>query len=90
MDRLVSWLTAARALWVASLITIGAIGTGIGFLLGEGAARASFAAQFQDHEKRLVTVEAHVRASNESTSLILQGLAELKGEVRALRREVRP
>jgi hypothetical protein len=90
MDRLIQWLTAARAMWFAALITVGAIGTGIGFLLGEGSARATFAGQFQDHEKRITAVEAQVRASHESTSLILQGLAELKGEVRALRREVRP
>lgn len=90
MDRLIQWLTAARAMWFAALIAVGAVGTGVGFLLGEGAARAMFQAQFNDHEKRLIVVEASARSHGESTSLILQGLAELKGEVKALRREVRP
>jgi len=90
MDRLIKWLTAARAMWFAALIAIGAIGTGVGFLLGEGAARAIFTTQLEDHEKRLVTLEQNAKHHLEVSSLILQGLAELKGEVRALRREVRP
>ena len=90
MDRLIQWLTAARALWFAAIIAVGAIGTGVGFLLGEGAARAMFTAQFNDHEKRLTAIESSVRDHSEVSSLILQGLAELKGEVKALRREVRP
>jgi hypothetical protein len=90
MDKLVQWLTAARALWFAILIAVGSVGTGVGFLLGEGSARASFAAQYADHERRLVLVELHVREDAITSSRILEGLAELKGEVRALRKEVRP
>jgi hypothetical protein len=101
MDRLIQWLTAARAMWFAALITVGAIGTGIGFLLGEGAARASFAALIGDHEKRLTAAEKRLseseardrdlaRETAATNTKILEGLAELKGEVKALRREVRP
>lgn len=90
MDRIVQWFTVGRAIALAIATLAGAVGTGVGFLLGEGSARASFAALYQDHERRLVLVEGHARDSITQNTLILTGLAELKGEVRALRREVRP
>lgn len=90
MDRIVQWFTVGRAIAVALTLIAGGIGTGIGFFLGEGAARATFSALWQDHEKRLVSVEEHVKRATDQNTRILEGLAELKGEVKALRREVRP
>jgi hypothetical protein len=90
MDRIIQWLTTARVLWFALVIAAGSVGTGVGFLLGEGSARALFAAQYADHERRLSVVEMQAREAVTTSSRILEGLAELKGEVRALRKEVRP
>ena len=90
MEKLIRWFTTARALVVALMFIAGAIGTGVGFLLGEGAARASFAAQYVDLDKRVVAVELYVREATAQNTRVLEALGELKGELRALRREVRP
>lgn len=88
--KLARWFTAARALVVVLMFAAGAVGTGVGFLLGEGAARARFSSQFLDHEKRLVSVELHVREAAAQNTRVLEMLGEVKGELRALRREARP
>ena len=90
MDKVIQWFTVGRAIALALMMLAGGVGAGVGFLLGEGSARASFTALYQDHEKRLALVEAHARDAVSQNTRILEGLAELKGELRALRREVRP
>lgn len=83
MERVLKWFTVGRAIALALIALAGGVGAGVGFLLGEGEARATFSALHQDHERRIVAIEVH-------GPRILEGLAELKGELRALRREVRP
>lgn len=89
MERLLKWFTVGRAIAVALAVLAGGVGTGVGFLLGEGSARASFAAQYMDHEKRLVLVEAHARDAVGQNTRILEVLGEVKGELRAVRETLR-
>lgn len=50
-------ITVGRLVWI--LVSLGSLGfgTGVGFLLGEGSARAAFAAQYEMHEKRIASAE---------------------------------
>ena len=90
MDKIVQWFTAGRAIAAALTVLAGGVGTGVGFLLGEGAARASFVAQFDTLKAEVVTLKKFTESQSEQNLQILTSLAEIKGEVRALRREVRP
>lgn len=58
IGRFLGW---ARLAWIAAVIVAGALGTGVGLLIGEGRARELFAAQYADHERRLVTHEGVLR-----------------------------
>lgn len=78
-------VTRARAIWFAVVLFCTGVGTGIGFLVGEGAARASFEGKWDDHQKRIVSVEAYVAASAVQNTQVIGMLGELKGEVRAVR-----
>ena len=89
MDKIVQWFTVGRAIALALMMAVGGVGTGIGFLLGEGSARASFAALYQDHERRLVLVEVHAREATTQNTRILEVLGEVKGELRAVRETLR-
>jgi len=89
MDKIVQWFTVGRAIALALMMLAGGVGTGVGFLLGEGSARASFTALYQDHEKRLLLVEAHARDAVSQNTRILEVLGEVKGELRAVRETLR-
>jgi len=53
-------VTFGRLVWVIVVLGSGGVGTGIGFLIGEGSARATFTAQYETHEKRIAATEAAV------------------------------
>ena len=60
LTRLNRIVTFGRLVWVLVVLGSGGIGTGIGFLIGEGSARATFAAQYETHDKRLASAEAQL------------------------------
>lgn len=84
MDKIVQWFTVGRAVAMAIAILTGGIGTGIGFLLGEGEARASLTARLDSIDKRLTVIEGDVV---KSVASLKEVVAELKGELRAMRKE---
>ena len=51
-------ITVGRLVWILVVIGSGGFGTGVGFLIGEGSARASFAAQYEQHERRISMAES--------------------------------
>lgn len=51
-------VTIGRLVWVLLVIGSG----GVGFLLGEGSARATFAAQYDQHDKRIAATEVVLAA----------------------------
>lgn len=55
-------VTIGRLVWVLLVIGSGGFGTGVGFLLGEGSARATFAAQYEQHDKRIAAAEGVLAA----------------------------
>lgn len=83
MDRLIKWFTVGRAIAAAIAILTGGIGTGIGFLLGEGEARATMTAKLDSIDKRLTVIEGDVV---KSVASLKEVVAELKGELRAMRK----
>lgn len=83
MDKIVQWFTVGRAIALALTVLAGGVGAGIGFVFGEGAARASLAITLDGLDKRLKVIEVDVTGS---LSAVKEGLAEVRGELRALRR----
>lgn len=84
MDKIVQWFTVGRAIAAAIAILTGGIGTGIGFLLGEGEARGAMTAKLDSIDKRLTVIEVDVV---KSVGALKEMVAELKGELRAMRKE---
>ncbi len=52
-----------RIMWIGAVILSGGIGTGVGLLIGEGRARAEFAARYNGHEERLVAAETAIKVN---------------------------
>jgi hypothetical protein len=47
----------SRVAWFFVALAFGGIGSFIGFLMGEGGARVAFDTKYQDHEKRIASLE---------------------------------
>lgn len=78
VNRLVTW---GRMAWLVVALGSGGIGTGVGFLLGEGAARATFEATIKAHETRIESLEVKVDVATEKTGKILEKLNSVEGSL---------
>lgn len=78
INRLVTW---GRLAWVAIALGSGGVGTGVGFLLGEGAARATFEAKWAEHDKRLQSLEASNADTIKFQQVILGKLEKVEGSL---------
>ena len=78
INRLVTW---GRLAWVAIALGSGGVGTGVGFLLGEGAARATFEAKWAEHDKRLQSLEASNADTIKFQQAILGKLEKVEGSL---------
>ena len=85
VERVGKWLTIGKVATIAFALVTGAIGTGVGFLLGEGAARATFDGRFIDHDKRIGVLETRVDKVSEASSAILGKLGNVEGTLETIR-----
>jgi len=82
-------ITRARLIWTVVTLFIAAICTGVGFLIAEGSARASFDGKWQDHEKRIAVIEAFAVSANTQNIKIIGELGEIKGELKGVSKMLR-
>ena len=78
VNRLVTW---GRMAWLVVALGSGGVGAGVGFLLGEGAARAQFAATIEAHEARINVLETKVDNATEKANKILEKLNSVEGSL---------
>jgi hypothetical protein len=78
INRLVTW---GRLAWIAIALGSGGVGTGVGFLLGEGAARATFEAKWAEHDRRLKELEASNADTIKFQQVILGKLEKVEGSL---------
>lgn len=78
INRLVTW---GRLAWVAIVLGSGGVGTGVGFLLGEGAARATFEAKWAEHDKRIQSLETSTADTIKFQQAILGKLEKVEGSL---------
>lgn len=85
VERVGKWLTIGKVAALAIALVTGAIGTGVGFLLGEGAARATFDGRLGDHDKRIGVLETRADRAAEASSAILGKLGNVEGSLEAIK-----
>lgn len=78
-------LTVGRVVWVLIALMLGGGGTGIGFLIGEGTARANFESRYTDHEKRLGALEAHAAEDRAARVQLVADIARIAGQLDAIK-----
>lgn len=85
VERVGKWLTLGKVAALAIALVTGAIGTGVGFLLGEGAARATFDGRLGDHDKRIGVLEIRADRAAETSAQILGKLGNVEGTLETIR-----
>lgn len=80
-ERVNRLFTLGRLAWLAVVLGSGGIGTGVGFLLGEGAARATFEAKWAEHDRRIQSLEASNANTIKFQQEILGKLEKLEGSL---------
>jgi len=85
VERVGKWLTIGKVAALAIALVTGAVGTGVGFLLGEGAARATFDGRIVDHDKRIGVLEVRVDKVSEASTAILGKLGNVEGTLETIR-----
>lgn len=87
-------VTVSRVVWFVVALAFGGVGSFIGFLLGEGGARVAFDAKYQDHERRIASLEVKAEKAAEAANQILGKLSALEGKLdgigEMLRAKVQP
>jgi hypothetical protein len=78
VNRILTW---GKLAWLAVAFGSGGIGTGVGFLLGEGAARATFEAKWSEHDRRIQALEISNTESAKVQQAILGKLEKLEGSL---------
>lgn len=81
VDRVVKLVTWGKLAWLAIAFGFGGVGTGVGFLLGEGAARATFEAKWAEHDKRIQALEVANTESIKVQQAILNKLEKVEGSL---------
>ncbi len=81
VERVNKILTWGKLAWLAVAFGSGGIGTGVGFLLGEGAARATFEAKWAEHDRRIQALEISNTESVKVQQAILGKLEKLEGSL---------
>jgi hypothetical protein len=93
-ERVGKVVTVSRVVWFVVALAFGGIGSFIGFLMGEGGARVAFDAKYQDHEKRITSLEIKAEKAAETANQILGKLNGLEGKLdgigEMLRAKVQP
>lgn len=74
-------ITTGRLVWLLVAIGLGGIGTSVGFLIGEGAARAGFGARFTEHDRRLTAIEMEQAEARAMRAQILDKLNHVEGSL---------
>lgn len=85
VERVGKWLTLGKIAALAIALVTGAIGTGVGWLLGEGAARATYDGRIVDHDKRIGVLELRADKAAEVSAQILGKLGNVEGTLETIR-----
>lgn len=81
LERVGKVITVSRVAWFFVALAFGGIGSFIGFLMGEGGARVAFDGKYQDHEKRISSLEVKAEKAAETAAQILGKLNGLEGKL---------
>lgn len=85
LERVGKWLTIGKVAALAIALVTGAVGTGVGWLLGEGAARATYDGRIGDHDKRIGVLEIRADRAAETSAQILGKLGNVEGTLETIR-----
>jgi hypothetical protein len=85
VERVGKWLTIGKVAALAIALVTGAVGTGVGWLLGEGAARATYDGRIVDHDKRIGVLEIRADRAAETSAQILGKLGNVEGTLETIR-----
>jgi len=85
VERVGKWLTIGKVAALAIALVTGAVGTGVGWLLGEGAARATYDGRIGDHDKRIGVLEIRADRAAETSAQILGKLGNVEGTLETIR-----
>jgi hypothetical protein len=88
VERVNKILTWGKLAWLAVAFGSGGIGTGVGFLLGEGAARATFEAKWAEHDRRIQALELSNAESVKIQQAILGKLEKVEGSLDIIKLQV--
>lgn len=89
VERVGKLLTWGKLAWLAVAFGSGGIGTGVGFLIGEGAARATFEAKWTEHDKRIQALELSNVEFSKTQQTILQKLSNVEGSLDMIKDQLR-
>jgi len=89
VERVSKFITWGKLAWLAIAFGSGGIGTGVGFLIGEGAARATFEAKWTEHDKRIQALEISNVEFSKTQQTILQKLSNVEGSLDMIKDQLR-